>query len=368
MSEPDLEKPYISSAPKGHSIGDAGEQLAYATVLTGGLLDAQPDFQHNEFIAARILTYQLLHAEETRTRRNIPFIILVTESVPKEQRNELAKAGAQVVTVQSIFVGSEQKWLAGEDGIWDDSLTKFHAWNVLTDYARVVMLDVNTILTKSLDGIFDLPETQRLTRLGQPESNPSARDHKNARNKSPSTPSSDAAATYLLAGTAANAPTHSSPLIPAQDIPDAAHLSDSLLVFAPSRALFRHYMDMVASPRPLQPSSSSSASSSSAAQKQEQEQEHPHHRSPAELILNYAHHLSASSSTSKDGDGGGSGGLPWTPLPQGWTVDAPRAHDVHLVRSLRAPWWRAGVEAEDGALDRYLRMWRWRMEGFFEAR
>ena len=318
----------------------SGQRLAYATLLTGGLLDADPDYQNNMFIAARILTYQLLHAEETKTRKDIPFLILVTESVPKEQRDELQRAGAQLIPVESVFVGSEHKWLAAEDGIWDDALTKFRAWDVLTDYSRVVMLDVNTILTKSLDDIFDLPEAQLLRTLSHADANPSESDPEHDRDTTHST-------TYLLAGTAANTAAHHSPLIPSEDIPDASHLSDSLLVFSPSPSLYQHYMNLITSTSTSDPtthdcsrSSRSSSSSSTVG------------HSPVSRILSHAH-CSA-------------GRVPWTQLPPGWTVDVPRAHDVHLVRSMRARWWMdSGEEVE---LDRYLRMWRWRMEGYHEWR
>lgn len=66
-------------------------KYAIATFLTGGSTknsttgdqEAEDDYY---YIAARVLTYQILHAPETRSRRSIPFLVLVTPTVSSLNR------------------------------------------------------------------------------------------------------------------------------------------------------------------------------------------------------------------------------------------------------------------------------------------
>lgn len=100
------------------------------------------------FDAARILTYQLLHAPETRTRLNIPFVVFVHQNVNKEKRDRLQSDSAQVIEWSDFRVD----WVRSTESRWADALTKLRLWEMV-QYDLIVFLDGDSVLTRSLDGI-----------------------------------------------------------------------------------------------------------------------------------------------------------------------------------------------------------------------
>jgi hypothetical protein len=111
----------------------------------------------NYFTAARILTYQLLHAPETRSRIGIPFLVLVTSSVPQLQRDRLAKDGATIIPVDSLHTD----WVIPQVSRWADVMAKLRLWQ-LTQYSKILFLDADSIVNALMDDIFDDPAAQVL--------------------------------------------------------------------------------------------------------------------------------------------------------------------------------------------------------------
>lgn len=135
-----------------------GPKHAYVSLLTSTAVgpDSPPekDKQDNYFIAARLLTYQLLHAPATRTNTSIPFVLLVTEDVPERQRQRLRLDGATVVPIESVRYGLH--WIDPLYPRYQNVMSKLRAFSSLEDtYDRILFLDLDTIITRRLDGVFD---------------------------------------------------------------------------------------------------------------------------------------------------------------------------------------------------------------------
>jgi hypothetical protein len=72
---------------------------AIATFLTGNTREDEDDFY---FVAARMLTYQILHANETRCRKPVPFLVLVTDTVSADKQAQLTRDGATVIPAKDV--------------------------------------------------------------------------------------------------------------------------------------------------------------------------------------------------------------------------------------------------------------------------
>jgi alpha-N-acetylglucosamine transferase len=132
--------------------GDA-KKYAYVTLLSG-TVDAPEDLaKDNYFVAVRILIWQLLHNPSTRTQHDV--IVMVTPSVTKHRRERLERDGATVMLVDFVR-GKNDGWIHGGDPRWADLMTKFRCWQ-LTQYEKVLLLDGDSMLRSSLDGVFDDP-------------------------------------------------------------------------------------------------------------------------------------------------------------------------------------------------------------------
>jgi hypothetical protein len=89
----------LSSSIRDSSFGilDWPLELRYAITT---FLAGDPEYY---FIAARIITYQLLYANETRCHDfSITFLVLVISTVSEVTRRQLALDGATVVPVEDI--------------------------------------------------------------------------------------------------------------------------------------------------------------------------------------------------------------------------------------------------------------------------
>lgn len=64
--------------------------------------DLREDEEDVYFMGARMLIYQLLHDPETRSKANIPFIVLVTAAIEMKKREQLELDGATVIQVPSL--------------------------------------------------------------------------------------------------------------------------------------------------------------------------------------------------------------------------------------------------------------------------
>lgn len=82
------------------------ERLAFATMLTSTATDQEDD---PYYAAVTLMAYKLLHHPNTKTKRGIPFLVLVTENIPIKRRNKLKKLGARVEQVNIIYDEFERK-------------------------------------------------------------------------------------------------------------------------------------------------------------------------------------------------------------------------------------------------------------------
>jgi alpha-N-acetylglucosamine transferase len=151
--------PTWSTPPPDPTYGllhDASSQsrVAFATFLSGDPKIAQKN--DNYFRAARLLTYQLLHAPDTKSSADIPFIILVTKHVPLWKREQLQRDGATVIEAEDVPL---TWWIKTGVTRWKDQFTKLRLLQ-MTEYSRILFIDADTLLTKPLDGIFDEPNVR----------------------------------------------------------------------------------------------------------------------------------------------------------------------------------------------------------------
>jgi alpha-N-acetylglucosamine transferase len=137
---------------------NAEKKYAYVTLLSG-TVDAPEDLaKDNYFVAVRILLWQLLHNPGTRTNHDV--IVMVTPSVTQSRRDRLEKDGATVMLVDFVR-GKNDGWIHGGDPRWADLMTKFRCWQ-LTQYERVLLLDGDSMLRSSLDGVFEDPASAQV--------------------------------------------------------------------------------------------------------------------------------------------------------------------------------------------------------------
>lgn len=289
-------------------------KYAFATFLTGTSANVTDENDNHDtyLVATRILIYQLLHAPETRSKTDIPFVVLVTEEVPESKRARLRKDGAIVKEVQHIH---GEGWEDPASPSWADVLTKLRLWE-LVEYDRVAFLDGDTILTRPIDGVFDDLAVKQLTTLSNSEAiNP---------DEAPLPPKYSFAAITQLA-TAHSYP----PTLENHSFPNPDYLNAGFMVLQPSLDLFAYYISLtrVSSDR-------------------------FDHAFPEQNLLNYAHR--------RDGS------MPWQALDSTWNVQYPSLGDVEGgAASLHDKWW--DERAQPGLWALY-RGWRKRMMGFYAFR
>lgn len=128
-------------------------EYVIATFLTGKS-NSQADEDNDYFIATRVLTYQLLHANETRCHDpTIPFLVMVTSTVSKKKRDQLVLDGATVKLVEDIPL---RWWVKTGVTRWVDQFTKLRLLE-MTEYDRILFIDADTLITRPLDEIFNDP-------------------------------------------------------------------------------------------------------------------------------------------------------------------------------------------------------------------
>ncbi|KAI9712365.1 MAG: hypothetical protein M1820_001578 [Bogoriella megaspora] len=288
----------------------ADSKYAYATFLTGTTADAKDeDYSHdNYFVATRLLGYQLLHAPETRTNRSIPFLVLVTNDVPQKKIDRLSEDGAIVIPVEYI----RADWVHAMHGHWQDVMTKLRMWELI-QYSRIVFLDVDTILTRPLDDLFDDPAAS----LEPTQTNQGMIALDEA-----ALPQS-----YVFAGVPEMNHEHGYPPTDEHhDFPNINYLNAGFFIFQPSREIFNYYFSVISIPDRFVPDF------------------------PEQNLLNYAHRRE--------------GNMPWKQLAPTWNIHYPSVQDIEGgVASLHDKWWAP----EHPELEPFFRSLRWRMEGFYEG-
>ncbi|KAH8598349.1 nucleotide-diphospho-sugar transferase [Bisporella sp. PMI_857] len=294
------------------------ERLAYAIYLSG---TSAPETDNsidadNYLIATRILIYQLLYAPSTRTKLNIPVLILATPDVDDHKLERLAKDGASIIRLDFVTEGSD--WIRPANSRYEGMMSKLRCWDALSEYSRVLLIDSDTILRRNLDAIFEDPVTQLNKPLEAPKNwNGTQPFHETVVSTS-----------YLLAGLGeVNGKNHKYP--PTwDDFKNKGNFNGGFLMFHPSRDLFRHYMSILKQPN--------SFNSDYAEQS----------------LLNYAHRLD--------------GPMPWRMMNTTWNIRAPTQNDVDSgVASLHEKWWKAPKSYPE--IQSWFLELRWKMYGFFEA-
>lgn len=293
------------------SLEGTSSKHAFATFLANDP-SHQNDSAINDdkyFVATRILGYQLLHAPETRSRNDTPFIVLADKAVSEVKKDRLRQDGAIVWEAEPI----DPKWIHTEVSTWQAVLAKLRLWE-LDQFERICFLDGDTVLTKPLDGVFDDPAAQSQSNKASPAA------VRKDEGKQPHR--------YVLAGVPEmNYQHHYPPTEEGDDFPNFGYLNAGFFVMEPSLALLDYYVSLTDVPGRFEP------------------------LLPEQNLLNYAHRPE--------------GNMPWQHLDTSWNMHYPTVQDLEGgVASLHEKWW-APVFPDLGP---YLESWRWRMEGFYEAR
>lgn len=290
-----------------------GSGNAFATFLTSTSTNtADEDDSHDHYYTAvRILIYQLLHALETRSKKCIPVIVLVTEEVPLRRRERLRNDGAIVKVVRHVQVDG---WTNPVAPNWADVLTKLRLWEMI-EYDLMAYIDGDVILTRPIDGVFEEAAVRTQTTLPNLE---------NVKFDEAALPS-----TYVLAAVTQVGPAHEfPPSVKNHGIPNPNYFNAGFMVLRPSFPLFGYYASLLKFP------------------------DRVGHAMPEQNLLNYAHR--------RDGN------MPWQALNFTWNVQWPTVADLEGgLASLHDKWWSPVATPE---LSKLYLSWRWKMEGFYEAR
>lgn len=195
---------------------------AFATILTSspGKGSETPDIEEHYLQAARLLSFQLLRNPRTRNRNGTPFLVLVTPDVPQRDRDILSREGATVIPLQD----HEVDWASRPPSL-NKMLARLNLWK-LQQYHKVAFLDVETVVLRPLDGIFeDFTTTMRTT----------------------IDPTSKLPKQYIMAASTDSLMDPNSQVLSNQDQiwPQKKHMNTGFFILHPSKDLFEYYMSLV---------------------------------------------------------------------------------------------------------------------------
>lgn len=149
--------PFQSQNTLSSSIAPVKDQKrAYATYFSGSEDDSQID---HHFTTVRVLTYQLLHHPSTRTNLDIPLLVLVPPHISESKRTILTADGAIVIPIEPFE--PQNGWVRPLFSRWGHHFSKLRLFEMI-DYDRILYLESETILTRSLDSIWEEPMSQRI--------------------------------------------------------------------------------------------------------------------------------------------------------------------------------------------------------------
>lgn len=298
-----------SSKPPVYNPSDNGtERRAYATLLTTRITNLDQDDRY--FTAARVLAYQLLYQQDTRTNLQIPFLVFVTPHVSAEKRAILADEGATVVTLN--LLEPEIDWVNPGEVRFIDQFTKLRLFEQ-TQYDRILYLDADMLLTRSLDAIWDEPEAQEIS-----DTLSSSSSWTRLRSSGPSPP-----CTYSIVGVSdTGGSDHEFPP------PSGLQMNGGFMLLRPSTPLFDYYVSILNTPNSFESNLMEQA------------------------LLNHAHRPD--------------GRMPWTSFKPGkWNVNWPRLRDINGgAATLHDKFWDAGNELW---IERVLVEKWWRVQGQMEG-
>lgn len=112
-----------------------------------------PSVDREEYVlSARVLLYGFKYDPDTRDPdRDV--VIMTTPQVPAALEDQLREEGAMIARHDSITSIPNPWDIEGHDR-WKDQYNKLLAWN-MTQYERVLMLDTDMLMARSLKGIWD---------------------------------------------------------------------------------------------------------------------------------------------------------------------------------------------------------------------
>ncbi|KAG9234565.1 nucleotide-diphospho-sugar transferase [Amylocarpus encephaloides] len=254
--------------------------LAYATLLLGDNTNSTAPDTDLYFRSIRVLNYQLQHDRKTRTRQSVPFLVLVTPEVASWKREQLSQEGATVVPVKKI----DSSWTSPGSKRWQDVMVKLRLFE-LVEFDRILFLDADTFLLKSLDGVFR-------DRAARPRRTLHAEKIKSDEGALPND--------YLFAtNSEVMNVMHSYPAVP------MSYFNAGFFVLRPSKELYKYYKSLFGLPGRFDTTY------------------------PEQNLLNYAHRQQ--------------GNMPWGRLRHSWNIQLPSMDDVQKgVASLHAKLWTEG--------------------------
>ncbi|CAG8945366.1 unnamed protein product [Penicillium salamii] len=256
----------------------ASSRNAFATILSsksGSELDF-PNVEEPYLRAARLLSFQLLRNPRTRNRNAIPFLILVTPDVPPKHCDILSREGATVVPLEDQGVD----WASQPQG-WNTLLAKLSLWK-LDQYHKVAFLDVNTILLRPLDDIFEDPATKMRTTTH---------------------PTAEIPKSYIMAAPHELPRNLDTQVLLSHDSSQKSHMNTNFFVLHPSQGQYNYYRGLS---HILEKDDSSH---------------------PEEALFNYAHRAD--------------GPMPWQTLAPVWNLKDPSQSDYEQgLKSITRHWWQ----------------------------
>ncbi|EAW15434.1 putative glycosyl transferase family 8 family [Aspergillus fischeri NRRL 181] len=288
LSDEQRERPSPSGAETvPEKVPPRQHRYAFATILTGED-DTETDIKDPYFTAARLLTYQLLHSPHTKSSTDIPFLVLVTEDVPQQQRDILSRDGAIVVPVE----GFSREWIQPKWERWKSVLAKLNLWK-LTEYEKVTFLDADSVIFEPIDGIFT--ERATMTQITRPSS---------AAISTPG-PMPDS---YMIAGMHDRWVEAALPPVPGRDFyAKDNYMNAGFFVLAPSEAMFKYYLFLLDQPGLFDPAY------------------------PEQNLLNYAHRVD--------------GRMPWQDIGPLWSQKGSSfEHYDPRLKSLHQKWWKTSYD------------------------
>jgi alpha-N-acetylglucosamine transferase len=129
------------------------DKVAYATFYCTHLAEECDEDPY--FDAVRLLIYQILHRPSTRTRLGIPLLVFVVPHVSEARRDVFRSTGASVIEMDYVRWWTND-WIRPRHERWIDQLCKLRIFEQVA-YDRILYLDADMLLVKSLDGIWSEP-------------------------------------------------------------------------------------------------------------------------------------------------------------------------------------------------------------------
>ena len=290
------------------------EKLAYVIFLAdNGSKDE--NLEDDRYLQAiRVLVWQLKHKPETRTKHDV--VVMVAPGVTQSRRDRLNKDGAIIYPVELLHTKNDT-WITFDVPRWSEVLTKLRIWE-MTQYSRILMLDGDSMLLKSLDGVFDDPNAQLL-------------QTKEVDNYTPFPGEASLPKTYLLASLSEVwDSSHDFPPKEGTGLKLVGMFNAGFFLMAPSLDAFNYYKSLLDIPQSFDP------------------------KFPEQNLMNKVHEWS--------------GPMPWREVDYKWNIRYPNENDfANGLVSMHEKWWEQKYIYENQKVKDWLRAQRWEMKGWYEA-